>query len=82
MMGKDGGKGEGRAMQEATRKAMQKVMEKVAKGGSTSTGEVARLTATSRRHCEPKSDYTLLGAVGRQKQRGDAPTLGTSPRCV
>ena len=50
-----------------TQKATRKVIEKVPKGGSTSTGEVARLTATSRRHCEPKSDYTLLGAVGRSE---------------
>ena len=27
--------------------------------------ERVRLTPTSRKHCEPKSDYTLLGAVGR-----------------
>ena len=49
-------------------KATRKVMEKVAKGGSTSTSWEARLTPTSREHCEPKSNYTLLGAVGRQKQ--------------
>jgi len=41
--------------------------ERGKKGGSTSTSWEALLTPTSRRHSEPKRDYTLLGAVGRSE---------------